>query len=100
LEKYYLKKTAKEINLSNSKEQKMKKLFSNGTEKALEVANQVIYSFKVLMIGLFIPFVFIFGISYNRHTATEESEINMSKQNVATNNNTVAFVKVLPDQNA
>jgi hypothetical protein len=78
----------------------MEKLFSNGTGEALEVANQVIYSFKVLMIGLFIPFAFIFGISYNRHTVTEESGINMSKENVVTNNNTVAFTKVLPDQNA
>ena len=78
----------------------MKKLFSNGTQEALEVANQVIYSFKVLMIGLFIPFVFIFGISYNTHTVIKGSEINMSKENVPTNNNTVAFTKVLPDQNA
>ena len=78
----------------------MKTLFSSPTGKALEVANQVIYSMKVLMIGLFIPFAFIFGISYNRHNVTEQSGINISKENVVTNNNTVAFAKVLPDQNA
>jgi len=78
----------------------MKKLFSNPTGKVLEVANQLIYSFKVLMIGLFIPFVFIFGISYNRNTVNEESGINISKEKVVTNNNTVAFTKVSPDQNA
>jgi hypothetical protein len=78
----------------------MKKLFSNHAGEVLEVANQVVYSFKVLMIGLFIPFAFIFGISYNSHTVTEQSGINISKENVVTTNNTVAFTKVLPDQNA
>jgi len=78
----------------------MKKLFSNHTGEALEVANQVVYSFKVLIVGLFIPFAFIFGITYNRHTVTEQTGINISKENVVTNNNTVAFTKVLPDQNA
>ncbi len=77
----------------------MKKLFSIPTGEALEVANQVIYSFKVLMIGLFIPFAFIFGISYNRHIATEQNGINISKENAVINNNTVAFTNVLPDQN-
>jgi len=78
----------------------MKKLFSNQTGEALEVANQVIYSLKVLMIGLFIPFIFIFGISYNRQIVTEQSGINISKENRVTNNNTADFTTVLPDQNA
>ena len=78
----------------------MKKLFSNPTGELPEVANQVIYSLKVLMIGLFIPFAFIFGISYNRHIETGESGINISKENRVTNNNTVDFTKVILGQNA
>ncbi len=78
----------------------MKKLFSNPTGQVLEVANQVIYSAKVLLIGLFIPFTFIFGISYNRNIVNEESEINISNEKPAINSNTVDFSTVLPDQNA
>ncbi len=78
----------------------MKKIFSNLPGEALEVANQMLYSLKVLLIGLFIPFTFVLGISYNRHTVAEKSEINMNKENVAASNNTVDFIKVLPNQNA
>lgn len=78
----------------------MKKLFSNPTGEALEVAKQVIYSIKVLLIGLFVPFTFMFGISYNRHMEGEKSGINISKEKIVTNNNTVALTKLLPDQNA
>lgn len=78
----------------------MKKLISNQAEGVLEVAKQMTYSLKVLVIGLFIPFTFIFGISYNRHTVTEKSGVSISKQKAVVNDNTVEFVKVLPDQNS
>jgi hypothetical protein len=79
----------------------MKKLFSNPTEVVSEVATQAIYSLKVLMIGLFIPFSFIFGISYNRHIESTENGINISKPNpVIADNTTVDLRKVLSDQNS
>ncbi len=79
----------------------MKKLFGNPTGEALEVANQVMYSVKVLIIGLFIPFSFIFGISYNRNRVTSENGINISNPNpVIADNTTVDLAKVLSDQNS
>ncbi len=79
----------------------MKKLFGNPTGEALEVAKRIIYSLKVLMIGLFIPFSFIFGISYNRHIESPENGINISKPNpVIVDNTTVDLGKVLSDQNS
>ena len=79
----------------------MKKLFSNPTEVVSEVATQVIYSLKVLMIGLFIPFCFLFGISYNRHIDSPENGINISKPNpVIADNTTVDLRKVLSYQNS
>lgn len=79
----------------------MKNFFSNPTGTIPEVANQVLYSFKVLIIGLFIPFSFIFGISYNRNTKSPENGINISKPKpVITDNTTVDLGKVLSDQNS
>jgi hypothetical protein len=79
----------------------MKKLFSNPTGKVLEVANQFVYSLKVLMIGLFIPFTFIFGISYKMANVAEKNGNTIKSENVLTENqNTVNLVNFLPDQNA
>ena len=79
----------------------MKTVTSNPTGEALEVAKHIVYSIKVLMIGLFIPFSFIFGISYNRHTESPENGINISKPNpVIADNTTVDLGKVLSDQNS
>ena len=79
----------------------MKTVISNPTGVALEVAKHVMYSLKVLIIGLFIPFSFIFGISYNRHIKSPENGINISKPNpVIADNTTVDLGKVLSDQNS
>jgi uncharacterized protein YrrD len=101
--KCYQQKTAKKIKQipKTVKQQKMKKLISNTSGEALEIANQVIYSLKVLIIGLFIPFSFIFGITYNRHIENHESEINISKPNpVLSDNTNVDLAKILSDKNS
>ena len=80
----------------------MKTTFSNKSGDILEIANQVIYSAKVLAIGLFIPFLFVFGITYNTNKSVKRDEINVSKQHpvITENNSTVDFGKALSDQNS
>ncbi len=79
----------------------MKTIFSNKSGEALEVANQVMYSLKVLLIGLFIPFAFVFGISYNMDNAKTENSVSISQQSHASNqNNTVDLEEVLSGKNS
>lgn len=81
----------------------MKTVTSNSSSVDLyEVAQQIAYSAKVLAIGLFIPFMFVFGITY--HTNTDEqkdkTEFTQPNQSVSMNHNTVDLGKVLADQNS
>jgi len=80
----------------------MKTTSSNKSGDILEIANQVIYSAKVLAIGLFIPFLFVFGISYHTDNSLSKDEINVSKQHqvITENNSTADFGKALSDQNS
>ncbi len=79
----------------------MKTVISNKPGEALEVAKRVIYSLQVLMVGLFIPFSFVFGISYKMPNTKSESSISISKQSqVSHANNTVDVGKVLSEKTA
>ncbi len=79
----------------------MKTIISNNSGAALDLAKRIMYSAKVLVIGLFIPFTFVFGISYNVPNSKDESSISMSKQNqVSISDNTVDFQKVLSEKNS
>ena len=80
----------------------MKTTISNQSGDILEIANQVIYSAKVLAIGLFIPFLFVFGITYHTDKKVAQDEINVSKQQqiITENKSTVDFGKALSDQNS
>jgi hypothetical protein len=80
----------------------MKTTINNQSGDILEIANQVIYSAKVLTIGLFIPFLFVFGITYHTDNKVRQDEINVSKQHqvVTENDATADFSKFLPDQNS
>ncbi len=79
----------------------MKTIISNKSGEALDLAKRIMYSLQVLLVGLFIPFSFIFGISYNRHIESPENGINISKPNpVIADNTTVDLGKVLSDQNS
>lgn len=79
----------------------MNTVISNKTGEALELAKSIFYSVKVLSIGLFIPFLFLFGITYRQHSTMPENGINISNPNhTITENTTVDFGKILSDQNS
>ena len=67
----------------------MKTEISNHSGTVLEIANQIGYSLKVLIIGLFIPFSFVFGITYKRHDDVASKSINISKTAMNTGNNNI-----------
>ena len=79
----------------------MKTIINNATSNSLEIAKQALFSFQVLLIGLFIPFSFVFGITYKRHNETAQKVISVSKSNaaIAESGDTVNF-QSLPDQNS
>lgn len=79
----------------------MKTVISNQSGEALEVAKRWIYSLQVLLVGLFIPFLFVFGISYKMPAPKATSAINISMQGqVNQPDNTVALGKVLIEKNS
>ncbi len=79
----------------------MKTVISNKSGEALEIANRVIYSLQVLLVGLFIPFLFVFGISYKMPKAKAQSQINVREQfQVSQPENTVDLGKVLSEKNS
>jgi hypothetical protein len=51
-------------------------------ESVLEITNQLAFSIKVLIIGLFIPFSFVFGITYKRPDNTVSQNTHIRKGNV------------------
>lgn len=79
----------------------MKTIISNKSGVALDLAKRIMYSLQVLLVGLFIPFSFVFGISYKTHDTKAAKSINMKKQNqVSHQDNTVDLEKVLTEQNS
>jgi hypothetical protein len=79
----------------------MKTVISNKSGEALEVVKSIFYSMQVLAIGLFIPFMFFFGISYNLPKAGDETEVQTSKPaQLIWDNTTVDYAKFLSDQNS
>jgi len=79
----------------------MNTVISNKSGEALELAKRILFSVKVLAIGLFIPFLFVFGITYRQHAAMPENGIHTSNPSQAvTENTTVDFGKILFDQNS
>ncbi len=78
----------------------MKTVNSSKSGEALEMAKSILYSLKVLIIGLFIPFLFVLGITYNTPTPTSKEGINISSPHqVTTERITVDFNRPLSDQN-
>lgn len=79
----------------------MKTVNSNKSGEALDLAKRIIYSLQVLLVGLFIPFSFVFGISYKMPETKAASSISISKQNqVSQQDNTVDLAKVLSEKNS
>lgn len=88
------------MKLKQLKTKKMKTLNSNKSGEALEIVKSILYSFKVLIIGLFIPFLFVFGITYNTPRQASKDGINISTPpQVTFDRITVDFNRPLSDQN-
>ncbi|MEO6837909.1 MAG: hypothetical protein ABI261_00115 [Ginsengibacter sp.] len=79
----------------------MKTVNNSKTGNILESAKRILSSFQVLTIGLLIPFLFVFGISYNTPKDTSKDGINISKsQEVVSDKVTIDFNQYLSDQNS
>jgi hypothetical protein len=78
----------------------MKKIIRNQSAVISEVAHQIAYSFKVLMIGLFIPIMFLFGISYKTSSVNNQGKIKVEKQEVDVQQPSIDLSTTLPYQNA
>jgi len=77
----------------------MKTLISNKTRDILGVAKRILYSLKVVAIGLFIPFLFVFGITNNTPKKAPEDGVNINNQKPVVNDNvTVNFNKSVSDK--
>lgn len=79
----------------------MKTVISSKADKALEVAKRILYSLKVVSIGLFIPLLFILGISGNTPQKTKKDKVNYGKPYQLNNDQvTVDFNQTLWDHNS
>jgi hypothetical protein len=79
----------------------MKTIISNKSGEALDLAKRIMYSLQVLLVGLFIPFSFVFGISYNLPNTKVKPGFSISKQvQVSHPDNTVDLTKVLSEKNS
>lgn len=79
----------------------MKTIIGNKSGVALDLAKRIMYTLQVLLVGLFIPFSFVFGISYKTPDTKAGRSIHVNKQNqVSHPNNTVDLEKVLTEQNS
>lgn len=80
----------------------MKTIISNKAGKALEIAKQALYSLQVVTVGLFISFLFVFGISYHTPKPSKTvKELNISKPDqVSADLITADFNKVLSNKNS
>ncbi len=56
----------------------MKTVFNISATGSLEIAKSILGSFEVLVIGIFIPFLFLIGINTN-YGSTPEHETSISK---------------------
>lgn len=80
---------------------KMKTINSNRPVTTTEIAKRAMFLIQVLIVGLFIPFSFIFGISYKSPNTLAEKSINIKKANPANYEGvTIDFGKVLFDKNS
>jgi hypothetical protein len=80
----------------------MKTVIINKTGEILERVKRTFYTVQVMGLGLFLPFLFVFGITYNGQDskAVNDTKISVPAHTGIDNNATVNFVNVLPDQNS
>lgn len=79
----------------------MKQVISSKTGKVLETAKRALYNIQVLTVGLLIPFLFVFGITYNTPKDLQQKEIKTGKPGQSNiDKTTVDFSKVSSNQNS
>lgn len=79
----------------------MKTINRSYSKSNFDIAKRAMFLIQTLIVGLFIPFAFVFGISYKGHHTIAEKSINVTKQNPAVLDNvTVDFGKILSDKNS
>jgi len=57
----------------------MNTVINSNENSMIELAKRSIYSFQVLIVGIAIPFLFLFGISNINQKKTQENETNEVK---------------------
>ena len=79
----------------------MKTINRNNSVATIDIAKRIMFLIQVLIVGLFIPFSFVFGISYKNHNTVAEKSINIKKSTqVNSDIVTIDFGKVLSDKNS
>jgi hypothetical protein len=62
----------------------MKTVINNAAAESFEFVKRILYSFEVLVIGLFIPFLFLIGINTNYgDVSANESSISTPHKQIA-----------------
>jgi hypothetical protein len=70
----------------------MKTVINSNENSILEFAKRGIYSFQVLIVGIAIPFLFLFGISNGNQKKVDENQMKeMSNMTELSSNNVVGF---------
>lgn len=79
----------------------MTTIINNKTSEILEVVKRTIYTAQVMAIGVFIPFLFFFGITYNTQPKEIINEVPaIVTQKTVNHAHTVDYVQVSPDKNS
>jgi hypothetical protein len=70
----------------------MKTVINSNENSILEFAKRGSYSFQVLIVGIAIPFLFLFGISNGNQKKVDENQMKeMSNMTELSSNNVVGF---------
>lgn len=70
----------------------MKTVINSNENSVFEFAKRSIYSFQVLIVGIAIPFLFLFGISNANQKKVDENQVKeMSNMTELSSNNVVGF---------
>ncbi|MDQ2720049.1 MAG: hypothetical protein M3Z26_09875 [Bacteroidota bacterium] len=78
----------------------MKTVINSSATESFEFAKRILYSFQVLVIGLFIPLLFIIGINTNYgDTSVNETSINKTHQGNSLKNTTKYTTLLIENRN-
>lgn len=70
----------------------MKTVINSNENSVFEFAKRSVYSFQVLIVGIAIPFLFLFGISNANQKKVDENQVKeMSNMTELSSNNVVGY---------